>query len=65
LSIFAIHAFGDALSPPIIGKVSSMTGSLPFAIGLVLLALIVAVVIWTVGAIRLGGRPDTPDAAVP
>lgn len=68
LSIFAIHAFGDALSPPIIGKVSSITGSLPFAIGLVLLALVVAVVIWTVGATRLGATqpsPETPDAAAP
>lgn len=59
LSIFAIHAFGDAVSPPIIGKVSSMTGSLPFAIGLVLLALVVAFVIWTIGALKLGRTTTT------
>ena len=54
LSIFAIHAFGDAVSPPIIGKLSSVTGSLPLAIGLVLLALVAACVIWAVGAVVLG-----------
>jgi MFS family permease len=59
LSIFAIHAFGDAVSPPIIGKVSSATGSLPLAIGLVLLALIVALVIWSIGAVKLGRAPTS------
>ncbi len=63
LSIFAIHAFGDAVSPPIIGKVSSLTGSLPTAIGLVLLALLVALVVWTLGALRLGAADPTPSGA--
>lgn len=66
LSIFAIHAFGDALSPPIIGKVSSMTGSLPFAIGLVLLALVFSLVVWGYGALRLGRRsPDPIESSTP
>ena len=64
LSIFAIHAFGDALSPPIIGKVSTVTGNLSLAIGLVLCALVVAILVWTVGATRLGReRPDVVGQA--
>ena len=63
VSIFCIHAFGDALSPPIIGIVSTMTGSLSLAIGLVLLALVVAVVIWAVAALRLGAAPPQAPAA--
>lgn len=62
LSIFSIHAFGDVISPPIIGKVSSATGSLPFAVGLVLLALGGGVLIWALGAWRLG---RTPAASAP
>jgi MFS family permease len=60
LSIFSIHAFGDVISPPIIGKVSSATGSLPFAVGLVLLALGGGVIIWAFGAWRLGRTAAAP-----
>lgn len=63
LSIFCIHAFGDVVSPPLIGKVSSATGSLPTAVGLVLLALVVGCVIWTVGALRLGRTPSVDAGA--
>ena len=40
-----------------------MTGSLSLAIGLVLLALVVAVVIWAVAALRLGAAPPQAPAA--
>ncbi len=54
LSIFAIHAFGDVVSPPVIGAVSEETGSLRLAITLVLVALVVGSMIWGIGAARLG-----------
>ena len=53
LSIFAIHALGDVVSPPIIGAVSEASGSLRFAVALVLVALVVGALIWGVGAARL------------
>lgn len=59
LSIFAIHAFGDVISPPIIGAVSEATGSLRLAVALVLLALVVGAAIWAVGALRLGRTSET------
>ena len=58
LSIFAIHAFGDVVSPPIIGAVSEATGSLRFAVALVLIALVVGAIIWGVGAARLARRTE-------
>lgn len=62
LSIFCIHAFGDVVSPPIIGRVSTMTGSLPFAVSLVLLALVVGCVIWTVGAVGITRQNERQNA---
>ncbi len=54
LSIFCIHFMGDVPSPPLIGFVSRISGSLLFAVGLVVVALVVGAVIWTVGALKLG-----------
>lgn len=56
LSILAIHALGDVISPPIIGAISDVSGSLNFAVGLVPIALVVGTLIWTFGARRLGGQ---------
>jgi MFS family permease len=53
LSIFAIHACGDVVSPPIIGAISEATGSLRFAVAIVLVALLVGALIWGIGASRL------------
>lgn len=64
LSIFAIHALGDVISPPIVGAVSDATGNLRLALGLVIGALGVGFVIWTVGARTLTGR-GTLDAVDP
>ncbi len=67
LSIFAIHAFGDVVSPPLVGAVSDATGSLPLAMGLVLGALVVGALLWGAGALVLHGTPPetpaTPAAA--
>ncbi len=50
LSIFCIHAFGDALSPALIGVVSDATGrNLPLALSLVPIALAIGAIIWTIG----------------
>jgi MFS family permease len=54
LSIFSIHAFGDVISPPVIGVVSEGSGSLRLAVSLVLLALLVGSAVWALGAVRLG-----------
>lgn len=58
LSIFAIHALGDVISPPIIGGVSEASGSLRFAVALVLIALVVASFIWGIGATRLARHEE-------
>jgi MFS transporter, Spinster family, sphingosine-1-phosphate transporter len=50
VSIFCIHAFGDAVSPPIIGKISDMTDkNLPLALVMVPIALAIGAIIWIVG----------------
>jgi predicted MFS family arabinose efflux permease len=59
LSIFAIHAFGDVVSPPLVGVVSDATGSLPLAMALVLGALVVGFVVWGGGAVRLARAAKT------
>ncbi len=59
LSIFAIHAFGDVVSPPVIGAVSEHSGSLRLAITLVLVALVIGSIIWGLGASRLAPAAST------
>ena len=65
LSLLLIHLLGDVLSPPLIGLVSDQTGSLTTAISLVLLALLVAAVVWLWGAFsRLDqSTPPRPTGA--
>jgi MFS family permease len=66
VSIFSIHAFGDAASPSIVGKVADLTGTGPdhtnlqFAISFVPIAMAVGTLIWLVGWRRL---PETTEAA--
>jgi MFS family permease len=51
VSIFAIHLFGDAISPPIIGLLADMKG-LGIAVLIVPIAVAVSGVLWTVTALR-------------
>jgi MFS family permease len=53
ISILAIHLFGDAISPPIIGLVSDRTGQLLNGILLVPVLMLVGAAIWGVGWRRL------------
>ncbi len=49
MSIFCIHAFGDALSPPLIGAISDATHNLTAALAMVPVALGVGALVWIVG----------------
>ncbi len=49
LSILCIHLFGDAISPPIVGLISSSTGSLGLGLVLVPVTMGLGAVIWIVG----------------
>lgn len=57
LSIFTIHAFGDAISPAIAGWISGATGSLAWGMALVPAAAGAGAVVWT-GAWRRLAEPD-------
>jgi len=46
LSILCIHLFGDAISPPVVGAIADLTGSLPVAILLVPFSLVLGTGIW-------------------
>jgi MFS family permease len=50
INIFLIHALGDAISPTLIGVLSDRTGSMTNAFLLVGIAMVVAGVVWLVGA---------------
>ena len=49
LSILAIHLLGDAISPPIVGRIADVTGSLGLGVALVPLTLLGGSIIWLVG----------------
>ena len=53
LSILSIHLFGDAISPPIVGKIADITGSLSLGIALVPVTLGAGALVWLVGWRRL------------
>ena len=54
LNIFFIHAFGDALSPPLIGWVTDRTGDMNVGFGAsVALAIFLSGVFWLLGAKHL------------
>ena len=55
LSILAIHLFGDAISPPIVGLIADGTGSLPLGMALVPITLLAGALVWLVGARRIEG----------
>jgi MFS family permease len=59
LNIFTIHALGDAVSPPIVGLVSGRTGSMNAGFLVVGVMMLVAGVLWLLGARHL----DTDTAA--
>ena len=56
LSVFAIHALGDVISPPLIGKISDQS-SLETAVLLVPVAIVCGGVIWYLAG-RAGQRQD-------
>lgn len=62
VSIFTIHAFGDAISPPIAGAISEATGSLTTAMLLVPIAAGLAAFLWFRAWRRL---PESGTAAAP
>lgn len=53
LSILSIHLFGDAISPPIVGLISSGTGSLALALTLVPITMGAGAAVWFAGWRRL------------
>jgi sugar phosphate permease len=53
LSILAIHLFGDAISPPIVGAIADATGSLPLAVTLIPIALVAGAAVWWLGWQRI------------
>jgi MFS family permease len=57
MNIFFIHAFGDAISPPLIGWVKEKT-SWDTAFGLVSLMMVLASALWFIGARYLGRDTD-------
>lgn len=46
MAIFAIHLLGDAISPPLVGKVSDITGSLHQGMQLFTVAIFISGLIW-------------------
>jgi MFS family permease len=60
VSILCIHLFGDAISPPLVGEIADLTGSLAFAIGLVPVALVVCTAIWAFAWRRLPEPESEP-----
>lgn len=50
VNLFIIHMFGDTFSPQIIGAVSDRTRSLPLALGLTLISLIISAAVLLAGA---------------
>ena len=53
ISILTIHVLGDAISPPIIGRISDATGNLLHGVLLIPVAMLLAAAIWAVGWVRL------------
>lgn len=63
LSILCIHLLGDALSPPIIGRISEVTGSLSTALILVPITIAAGCAVWIVGWRVLPDTKIDPEAA--
>lgn len=64
LSIFIIHALGDAISPPLIGFIADRS-SLPAAMALVALMFLAGGVLWMMGARHLAKDTVEADAQAP
>jgi MFS family permease len=62
VSIFVIHALGDALSPPIIGTLADL-GGLARAVTVVPLAIVVAGLVWTATALTAAPNRESRRAA--
>lgn len=65
LALMLTHVLGDVPSPPLIGLVASATGSVALGIGLALVTVGVAAVVWLIGSAALGratvpAEPSTP-----
>jgi MFS transporter, Spinster family, sphingosine-1-phosphate transporter len=57
LALLLTHLLGDVISPPIIGRVASATGSVAQGIVVALVAAVLAGVVWLVGALSVSSRP--------
>lgn len=57
LSILAIHLFGDAISPPIVGAIADASGSLPLAVTVIPIALVAGAAVWWLGWQRIQPQP--------
>ena len=60
LNIFLIHAFGDAISPPLIGWVKKVS-TWNTAFGLVSLMMILASALWFIGARYLAADTEAME----
>jgi fucose permease len=60
VAIFVMHAFGDAISPPLIGAIADRW-NLQVGFLVVSFMMLVAGILWLAGARFLG--PDTEEAA--
>ncbi len=63
VTIFVIHALGDAISPPLIGFITDQTGSMTTAFGVVGVAILLSAVLWCFGTRWLAR--DTAAAPTP
>ncbi len=62
VSIFVIHALGDAISPPIIGTLADL-GGLARAVTVVPLAIVVSGLVWTATALTAAPRGESRRGA--
>lgn len=61
LSIFSIHAFGDAISPPVIGAITDATnGDMNKGFLVVSVSMLLSGIVWT----WAGLRPDGPEESL-
>ena len=63
VSIFAMHALGDFPSPPLVGKLTDVFGSMRSAMLILPAAILVCAIVWGVGArMKVGAERTTLEA---
>ncbi|MBT9560692.1 MAG: hypothetical protein IV100_32005, partial [Myxococcales bacterium] len=64
LSILLIHVLGDAISPPIVGVISRVTGDLHLGLLLVPVTMLLSGIVWAVGwRVLPDGTPEVRPGA--